>query len=49
MTADEWAAEEDYQRQRPKGWYYPVILVGLAALAVGSFRVAAAVLDKACR
>lgn len=49
MTADEWAGEEDYQQQRPKGWYYPVIVVGLVVLAVTSFRLAAAALNRACR
>ncbi len=47
MTADEWAGE-DYQQQRPKGWC-PVIVVGMVVLTVTSFRLAAAVLDRACR
>lgn len=48
MTADEWAGEEDYQQQRPKGWW-PVIVVGLLALLVACFRLAAVVLNRACR
>ena len=46
-TEDEFAAEE-YRQQRAKGWC-PVITVGLVALAVGCFRLAAAATDRIFR
>lgn len=47
-TEDDWAAEEYRQDRRARGWC-PVIVVGLVALAVGSFRLAAAAADRIFR
>lgn len=48
MTADEFAAE-DYRHRRPSRVWYPLITVGLVLLLVGSFRLAAAVMDRIFR
>lgn len=47
-TGDDFAAEEYRQQRRARGWC-PFIVVGLVALTVGCFRVAAAAADRIFR
>jgi hypothetical protein len=47
-TDDDFAAEEYRQQQRARGWC-PFIVLGLVALMVGCFRVAAAATDRIFR